>query len=259
MGGRDPWVRELRRTERPAAHVVFLPHAGGAATYFAPFAHHFPGELDLSAVQYPGRQERLTEPLVPTVEGLAEELVPSLRKYAADEVPLVLFGHSMGASVAFEAAVRLAAEGAAAPRRLVVSGSPAPSARRKGRVRGCSDQEILEDLAELGGTEGEIIDSPDLMDLLMPALRSDYRAAALYRPAVHSVVDAPLLCLTGDQDPYVTHEQAAAWRAHTSGDFRMGTLPGGHFFLNEHREAVARLVADHIGRTHGDRGPDGGA
>ncbi|MFI8192530.1 thioesterase II family protein [Streptomyces sp. NPDC085946] len=244
MVGNNPWIRELRRTARPAAHVVFFPHAGGAATFFAPFTRHLPADFDVSAAQYPGRQERYGEPFVDTVEGLADHLAEALRPYAARPVTLVLVGHSMGARVAFETAARLTAAGPAAPCRLVVSGSPAPSTGPRDEVHRGTDQEILAHLAALGGTDAEILHRPELAQLFLPALRNDYGAVARYRPAERTVLDLPVLCLVGEQDPRATPEDAAVWKEHTSSDFALRTFPGGHFFLTEHRETVARLVTE---------------
>ncbi|OQD53072.1 hypothetical protein BM536_034310 [Streptomyces phaeoluteigriseus] len=257
MTGRDRWIRELRRVEQPAAHVVFCPHAGGAASFFAPFTRHFPAGFDLSAVQYPGRQERLDEPLVPTVEGLVGHLVPILRRFTATAVPLVLFGHSMGASVAFEAALRLVAEEPVAQCSLVVSGRAAPSVPRT-HVYAATDQEILDDLVKLGGTQAEFVRDPEIRDLFLPALRNDYGAVARYRPTGEAALDAPLLCLTGERDPRVSPEAAAAWKNHTSAEFRMESFPGGHFFLAEHRETVARAVADWAESPRGGPPPAAG-
>ncbi|MFI1166938.1 thioesterase II family protein [Streptomyces sp. NPDC020801] len=255
MTRKDPWVLELCRTRRAAAHVVLFPHAGGAATYYAPFARRLPGVLDVSAVQYPGRQDRFDEPFVTTVEGLADHVARSLRRYAGSPVPLVLFGHSMGASVAFETVVRLAAEGGTAPCRLIVSGRAAPSALRAGRGAGDTDEELLRRLAELGGTDPEIVRSPDLMDLFMPAIRNDYRAVELYRPTEHTVVDVPVLCLVGEQDPQVSLDEAASWKDHTKAEFRLRSYPGGHFFLLDHLAEVTRIVVEWAGSGNGGPAP----
>ncbi|MFE9674358.1 thioesterase II family protein [Streptomyces sp. NPDC006259] len=237
---------------------MFCPHAGGAASFFAPFVRHFPAGFDLSAVQYPGRQERLDEPLVPTVESLADHLLPILRQFATAPVPLVIFGHSMGASVAFETALRLAAEEPVAPCRLVVSGRSAPSVPRV-HAYATTDREILDDLARLGGTQAQFVNDPEIMEVFLPSLRNDYGAVARYRPSGEAVLDAPLLCLTGEQDPRVSPEEAAAWKTHTSAEFRLESFPGGHFFLSDHREAVARTVADWAGSSHGDPSTAAGA
>lgn len=243
MKGEDPWIRPLRGAAEPRARVLFFPHAGGAASFYAPFARRFPEGYDVAAVQYPGRQERFGEPFVTTVEGLAAQVVPSLRRWAAGPVPLVLVGHSMGASVAFETVLGLGREGAAAHCRLVVSGRSAPSRHRE--TPACdTDQEILDNIAGLGGTDAAVIRDPDLMDLVLPALRNDYRAVTWYRPAPDAVVDTPVLCLTGDRDPRVAPDEAAAWKSHTSAGFRLEILPGEHFYLSDHPDTFVRLVAE---------------
>ncbi|GGM17183.1 oleoyl-ACP hydrolase [Streptomyces fumigatiscleroticus] len=242
MEGKDPWIRTLRGAVPPRVRVLFFPHAGGAASFYVPFARRFPEGYDVAAVQYPGRQERFGEPFVTTVEGLADRLLPSLRRMAAQPVPLVLVGHSMGASVAFESVGRLGREGLTAHCRLVVSGRSAPSAARAPRVLD-SDREILDHLAGLGGTDPEVVRNPDLMELFLPVIRNDYRAVARYRPVPGAVVDTPVLCLTGDRDPQVAPEEAAAWKSHSTAGFRLEVLPGEHFFLTDHPDTVVRLIA----------------
>ncbi|MEV5320346.1 alpha/beta fold hydrolase [Streptomyces sp. NPDC052687] len=243
MARKDSWIKPLRGAADARARVLFFPHAGGAASFYAPFAQRFPEGYDVAAVQYPGRQERWGEPFVTTVEGLADRLVPSLRRWAAKPVPLVLVGHSMGASVAFESMLRLGHDRLTAHCRLVVSGRAAPSVTQEAQTFD-SDQDLLDHLARLGGTDAAILSSPDLMDLVLPAVRNDYRAVTSYRPAPDAVVETPVLCLTGDRDPQVTAEEAGAWKRHTTAGFRLKMLPGGHFFLSDHPDTVVRLVAE---------------
>ncbi|MFD7667992.1 thioesterase II family protein [Streptomyces sp. NPDC059788] len=241
MTGKSAWIRDVRRGPRPAAHLVFLPHAGGSASYYRPFAAHLDTRFDVSAIQYPGRQDRWNDPFVTSVEGLADEVVGCLSP--DDTTPLVLFGHSMGASVAFETARRLADLGRPAPRRLVVSGRRAPSMFRAEKLlHQGTDEELLAEVGRLDGTHSRLLDEPDLVRLILPAIRNDYRAIELYRPDADAVLDIPLLCLTGDADPRVTREEAAAWKAHTLAEYHEETFSGGHFYLADHAPAVCRAV-----------------
>ncbi|MFH8407383.1 thioesterase II family protein [Streptomyces sp. NPDC018019] len=243
MTGKNAWIRDVRRGPRPAAHLIFFPHAGGSASYYRPFAAHLGERLDVSAIQYPGRQDRWNDPFVPSVEGLADEVAGCLNPH--DPTPLVLFGHSMGASIAFEVARRLADLGRPADRRLVVSGRRAPSMfRDEAPLHQGTDAELLAEVARLDGTAGQLLDDPDIVRLILPAIRNDYRVVETYRPPADAVLDIPLLCLTGDADPRVTREEAAAWKTHTAAEYREETFPGGHFYLAEHAAAVFRVVED---------------
>ncbi|GCD33569.1 thioesterase [Streptomyces chrestomyceticus JCM 4735] len=245
MTGKNAWIRDVRRGPRPAAHLIFFPHAGGSASYYRPFAAHLGEHFDVSAIQYPGRQDRWNDPFVTSVEGLADEIVGCLSPH--DTTPLVLFGHSMGASVAFETARRLADLGRPAPRRLVVSGRRAPSMFREEKYFHLgTDAELLAEVGRLDGTHSQLLDDPDMVNLILPAIRNDYRVIETYRPAADAVLDIPLLCLTGAADPRVTREEAAAWKAHTVAEYREETFDGGHFYLADHPAAVCRAVESFV-------------
>jgi pyochelin biosynthetic protein PchC len=237
----NPWLRSLRETSQASHHVLFFPHAGGSATYFHPFAGHLPDSLSVWAAQYPGRQDRRHEPFVESVEELAERIVRNLGPLRT--APLTLFGHSMGAAVAFEVARRLDTRPSDPPRQLIVSGRRAPSTTREENVHRGTDREVLAAVAKLDGTSARLLEDPEIVRMILPAIRNDYRAIELYRPAPSAVVDLPILCLAGDRDPQVTDREASAWRAHTTGAFRRRTFPGGHFYLADHRTAVSEEIS----------------
>ena len=135
------WIRRYRPAPEAAVRLVCLPHAGGSASYYLPMAQALAPGADVLAAQYPGRQDRYAEPPSESVRELAERIVEAV---GGDDRPLALFGHSMGAVVAYEMALQLEAAGRA-PVRLFVSGRRAPSALRDGRrLRRASDTELIE-------------------------------------------------------------------------------------------------------------------
>ncbi|MFE5011880.1 thioesterase II family protein [Streptomyces sp. NPDC056696] len=237
--GPRTWLRRFHTTPDPAARpvqVVCLPHAGGAAGYFVPLSAELATTGDVLAVQYPGRQDRWHEPAVDDLHELSAQVATVLEQ-ALDERPLILFGHSMGALVAYEVARRLN------PARLYVSGCPAPSRGVAGEGNITDDAGLLADLAELGGTDSELLSDPAVLELILPALRADYRAVRTYqwRPGPEPV--CPLTVLTGDQDPRTPADAVQDWKRHGTGEHRFHEYEGSHFYLTEHTRQVARLIA----------------
>ncbi|GHF69039.1 thioesterase [Streptomyces mashuensis] len=239
---RGPWLRRLRPAPaRPgAAHVVCFPHAGGSAAAFRPLGRELTGPYQVSAVQYPGRQDRIREERVEDLEELAarvhEELAPLTGR------PLTLLGHSMGALVAYEVA-RLLEQAGTAPAHLLVSGAWAPSRVRGGTVHLRDDAGLLEEIRRTGGTDPRLLDHPDVLAMALPVLRGDYRAVETYHHRPGPPLSTPVTALIGDSDPLVTVDEAAAWKEHTTGGFHLRLFPGGdHFYLTAHWPDLARHI-----------------
>jgi len=240
MSDPEHWVRRFRPAPGAATRLLCLPHAGGAAGYYLPVSRALAPEIDVLAVQYPGRQDRMTEPLVDSVEQLADLLVPLLDSYL--DRPLRIFGHSLGASVGFEVARRLEAQGVV-PEALFVSGRRAPSRDRDETVHLLDDDGLLAEIRSLAGTDAAVFDDPELVAMVLPTLRNDYRAAETYRYRPGPPLTCPVHALTGDADPRVTVEEAGAWAEHTTGEFTLTTFSGGHFYLLDHLPAVLERLA----------------
>ncbi|WP_031079859.1 thioesterase II family protein [Streptomyces sp. NRRL S-118] len=232
------WLTRHTRPDRPARRLVCFPHAGGAASFYRPWARYADPSTELLAVQYPGRENRFREPLVPAMDPLASAVAAEL--LALPPLPTVFFGHSMGAAVAYETLLRLEGAGAVHVTRLCVSGrSPDDAAGPAIRT----DDEIVEAVMSLGGTHAAVLDDPDMRELLLPVLRNDYHLIDGYRrPADAPPLHADVHALTGDRDPRVTPAEAAGWGALTSGAFTLTVLEGDHFYLVPAIEEVARLA-----------------
>lgn len=241
-GDRDSWLRQLHGDPgRPApVALVCFPHAGGSASYFLAFGRSAPAWLDVWAVQYPGRQDRRTEPLIDTEPELTAHIVRAMTPWRAGT--LAFFGHSMGAVLAFEAARRLHAETDTEVVRLFASGRRAPSRHRPDAIHLSTDRVLLAQVQALGGTHAPILDDPELWEMVRPALRNDYRLIERYRGAPDARVHCPITVLVGDDDPMTTVSEAEAWSEHTTATAETVLFPGGHFYLESSSARLAKEV-----------------
>ena len=237
------WLRRYRPdAEAGPRRLVCFPHAGGSASFFRPVAVRFAPDVEVLAVQYPGRQDRLREPCIDDIGTLAELIAQRLRGLPAK--PTVFFGHSMGTAVAFETAWRLE-QGGNGPRALVVSGWRAPSLRLDQGVHRRDDAGVLAEIRALGGTESALLQDEEVLRMAMPSIRADYRAIETYAADPERRVSCPITALFGDSDPKLDRAAAQAWSGHTSAQFRLKVLPGGHFYLVErHREVGDEIAAE---------------
>jgi surfactin synthase thioesterase subunit len=186
----------------------------------------------------------MSEPTIDRIDILAGQMVGALAESPSG--PYALFGHSMGALIAFEMSHQLASRGAPLPSLLVVSGHGAPSLPSTDRpVHARPDHEFIARLRELNATPPEILEMPDLLELMMPVLRADFRAAEMYVPANRPKLDIPIAAYGGLADPDVSRDQLLAWADETRARCMVRMFPGDHFFLRTaHERVVTMLVRD---------------
>lgn len=223
--------------------VFCLPFAGGGASFYRAWGKLVPPSIALCPVQLPGREERLFEPtfdrMQPLVDAAATALLPFL------PIRYVLFGHSMGALVAYELAQTLRDRGAPLPLHLFVSGAPAPHrAEELEPIYGLPEEQFLAALTRYGGLPDEVLRSRELLDLLLPRLRADLAVTGTYTYTARPPLTCPITAFGGDADPNVPRDTVDAWREHTLGAFDSELFPGGHFFVSAVApHVVARIAA----------------
>jgi len=239
------WLRRFHPSDHAPARLVYFPHAGGAASSFHPFSARLEPALDVLAVQYPGRQDRFAEPFARDVDELADRVSEELLPWC--DRPLGLFGHSLGAGVAYEVAVRLQRRHRA-PALLVASGRRAPSCHRECEpLHLAPDDRLLAAMVELGGTAPEVLAHEQLVRAMLPVLRADLRAAETYGPRSGNMLECPVSVLVGTDDAEVTDAEATAWGAHTTASCTVRRYSGGHFFLDLHADDVCRHLVSLLG------------
>lgn len=232
------WVAQPRPQAR--LRLLCFPYAGGRAALFRRWPAGLPASVEVWAVQLPGRVPRLREPALRDASELVERVVAAAHAHPGP--PWALFGHSMGALLAYEAARQLERSGER-PRHLFVSGQRAPHLPSgTAWLHPLDDREFLRRLDALGGTPPEILAHGELMSLLLPALRADVELVERYGLAGDGVLDTPITAFGGDRDQEVPPQDVAAWGRHTRAPFACALFPGDHFFVHgAEAEVLAHL------------------
>jgi medium-chain acyl-[acyl-carrier-protein] hydrolase len=228
----SPWLTLPSPNPKARLRLFCLPYAGGAATLFRAWPNMLPPDVEVVALQPPGRGTRLLEPaftrLTALVEAAMEVIVPELDR------PYAFFGHSMGAMLSFELARALRRERIAGPARLFVSGRRAPQTPSdEPPSYNLPDDEFIEELRQLNGTDQEVLEHPELMQLMLPLLRADFELVQTYEYKPEPPLDCPISAYGGLEDFEEGQETLEAWREQTTASFSLRMFPGDHFYLQK--------------------------
>ncbi|MDH6125448.1 alpha/beta fold hydrolase [Kitasatospora sp. GP82] len=253
-----PGVRDLRRwagvggaasgPAEPELTVLLLHHAGGAAGAYTPFVRHLPPNWRVLGLELPGRLMSPAEAACHSAEHAVEWLLPSVAAELAGEGEYAVFGHSMGALVAFELVRELERQGRP-PVWLGISGSPAPShlGLRHGSRRDLWPHErLVQFMRELGGTPENVLDHTELVETMVRTLRGDLAIVDTYRYTEGPRLGVPVSVYTGREDPVAPEEAVRPWSEQTGAGIGFRSWPGGHFYLYEQVESVARQLRQDI-------------
>lgn len=230
------------------ARLFCFPHAGGTAAVFTPWARALADRpVEVAAARPPGRNgvhgEAPSTNLADLVDGFAGAIA------ARADRPFALFGHSLGALVAFEVARALRDRGGPMPLHLFVSGASAPqNPARMAPLRFIEgDTAFLEAVAaQYGGVPKIVLEQADLRAAVVPALRADlaFTETYVYRPA--PPLACPIAAYAGSEDPIVPAEWLTQWREQTTGAFSCRLFDGHHFYLNRARDVLLADIFDRL-------------
>ena len=241
------WAVFPQRNPNARLRLFCFPYAGGGASIYAQWHRFLPPHVEVVSVQPPGRESRLMEKPFDDVLQLAEamhrELLPLFDR------PFAFYGHSNGGLMAYELARSLRRAGQALPLHLMVGGKPAPHLPpRDVPIHALPHDEFLDELRKLAGTPEEVLNNPEIMELLMPLLRADFALGETYRYQPEPPLPLPITAFGGLRDDEVTREDVEAWGEHTSAGFSCKMLPGNHFFINSDRQLLLTEVSRELHR-----------
>jgi medium-chain acyl-[acyl-carrier-protein] hydrolase len=239
----DPWLIPMGRGESSSLRLFCLPHAGSGAVQFRFWANQLGPAIDVVAIQPPGRENRSNEPQITTLEPMIAELVPRIA--AAITGPYAMFGHSMGARLAYEVARELAKLGRPAPRMLLLSGHGPPNPERPARlsIAKMTDAELLAHLRSTGETPRELLEEPDFIRRLLPLLKTDAGVTEGAPAREGPVLDCSMRVFGGVDDPMWNADDLQGWAALTTGDCQVRMFRGGHLYLAQAQQRMQLLEA----------------
>jgi medium-chain acyl-[acyl-carrier-protein] hydrolase len=236
------WIARRRMPSEPKARLLCIPHVGGGAAVFNGWIDRVPPHVELCAVRFPGRENRLAEPLCEDWRTLMTDLESVATPLF--EVPTVIVGHCSGSVLAYELARRSRTGEGAGPVAVVLSSTPAPGLRDRDDLHHLlSRDELLARVVDYGGMSPAVLDDPDLMTMFERILRADYRIVEQLEYSAGPPLDIPLAVLGGRHDPFVRADALMAWSAETTSNFSLHLIDAGHFMLDAVGAHVAGVMS----------------
>lgn len=242
QGAEPAWLVTPKVNEAADARLICFPYAGGGVPVFRNWHAPLAPRVEVSVAQLPGRGSRIHEKphtrLAPIVEALLAELRGRLDK------PLLFFGHSLGALVAFEVSRAMRRSDLPMPQHLLVSGRGAPHLSNPNPpLHHLPDDQLLSALGKLNGTPADLLAHRELMQLMLPVIRADFEAGATYLCPSEPPLPVPITVFGGLADPRWAREHLQAWQAQTTAAFEVKMVEGDHFFLNTESGRAAIIAS----------------
>jgi surfactin synthase thioesterase subunit len=242
-GATSRWIPLLARTQPGALPLFCLPHAGAGTSAFRTWPDGLPGVAVLP-IQPPGRESRLREAPYERMGPLVAELAAIMLGVAGSR-PYAVYGHSLGALVAFETLREIRRRGGLEPVHLFVSGCVAPqyTGIDGPPLAAAPLPALVRKLRELGGTPEWLLSDPTVLEMILPAVRADLSVKESYTYRPEQPLDVPITVIASTSDPQAPRELQDLWRDQTTAAFRLHTLTGGHFAVFEQAASTHRHLA----------------
>ncbi len=237
----SPWIKIFQPISQPTLRLFcFHPSAAGASL-FRLWGKYLPSNIEVCAIQLPGRETRIKEPLITEWDNLLPTLTQALLPLI-EEHPFVFFGHSLGALISFEVVHKLRREKLPIPKYMFVSGRRAPQIPIDNLRHQASNQELISTLREYGGTPEAVLQNQDLMELFLPVLRADFTLNEKYMYFPEAPLESPIVAFRGTNDVAVSWQQLSQWEQHTISNFALHEFPGGHMFFQKEPKTLIETI-----------------
>ena len=238
------WIAYAKTNPDVKLRLFCFPYAGGSAAVFRNWQSSLPQTIQVCPVEFPGRGSRLMEAPFEDIAALVKAMVPEIQPLL--NLPFAFFGHSLGALVSFELSRFLRQKNNKAPIHLFVSGRQAPPIPALSPMYALSEPDLLSELRRLGGTPKAVLESVEMIQILLPMVRADLKIDETYNYKTSEPFDFPITVFGGSEDPETSKEDLEAWKEHTKGEFSLQMFPGNHFFINTAQQLLLESISSYI-------------
>lgn len=241
------WLTSINESRDPTAQLFCIPYAGGGASVFRSWKKYLSPKIAAYAIQLPGRETRFSEPPDRDLKTVALAIADAITR--TPNLPFAIFGHSLGAAIAYEVTAQLEAQNRK-PLQLFISGRQSPDRKSLRKpIAHLPDEEFIEQLKAYNTTPREIFENSEIVELLLPMLKADFSMAENYQHQINSKLQTPIIALGSKGDIWLSPESIANWANKTHGSFSSHWFEGGHLYLNQEAEALVRYIQQILLKT----------
>lgn len=242
----NKWLTDYMQPTHNKLRLFAFPYSGAGTVIYHSWAQYFnQHEIDLIGIQLPGREKRFSEEAITNLPYLVEELLEII--HPLTDVPFAFFGHSMGGLVAFELSRSLRNNAALLPQHLFISGFRSPDMPNPNQeLHQLNNIMLLKKVAEYGGTPIAILENSELMALLLPIIRADFKLFETYQYYEDTPLNCPITTFSGKMDSIVKPDYMKNWARQTSARLEHVTYEGKHFFINENKSSIINKIVSQL-------------
>lgn len=237
------WFIKLRNTTQAKIRIFLFHYAGGSASAFHGWEKYFRPDIDVFAVQAPGRDSRFSESPISDMGVMTDCLLNEINHYL--DIPCVFVGHSMGGLIAYELARKLESMERGSILHLVLSAVRAPFLPDvRPSIYNLPYEEIIEALKDYSKTSNEVLENPDVMQLFIPMLRADFSVGDTFKFHSHPKLKCRVSLFSGMNDDFVPIVDAKAWHSLVDCPIRYIDFEGGHFFIHDEQDKFVAALRE---------------
>ncbi len=238
----SPWITCYVPRPDATTRLICIPHGGGGPQSYKTWAEQLLEHIEVLALSFPGRGSRYAEAAIHSMPPLVDEITEALKPYL--NKPYALFGHSVGALVAYEVACRIQVNGLMQPMRLIVSAHETPENSYTDQpMYTLSDSELLDRISELGLVPDDALQNTELVQFILPALRADFELSETYAYQTREALSLPITATLGSADPLLDKNTMQLWEAYTAEAFSLRCYNGDHFYTVSTEQQVLDDIA----------------